>query len=448
MLLSKYFTRVNLINIFQIGIGFICAFLFGILINFLPLPIFFVIIGAAAFLILIYYRFEWGIALLIASMFYEKEIIPGLSLTSIIILPVFSFIIVKIMFGQKNLYVNKKTDIIIFLLFIWMTLSVFYAKNTNVVIMSLITYFQLILTYFIIKSSIDNEKEWQKILNIIILLGFGIIIFSCFSIIKNPSDYLFAEEISNDMRVMGSALNPNMFARILIFMLPFCIYFSIKRSKLFFIPVILISLLVIGSFSRAGILGMIIVYGSSISTLHKFFKRGFVITIILIVSLGTIILLFNIENMIISRFQQNDKGGSIEVRLDMVDTALDMLEKNPLTGVGLNNFVENSHLYGRRPHFMRAAHNGYLDVLATLGFPGFLLLLSLIYRSLKNLKMAQKINEIKPEDIEDESLLIRFVRIAFIAYLIMGVWGALLPNKLFWVLLAFSEIINKISQER
>ena len=449
MLLIKYFTRVNLNNFFQISIGFISAFLFGILINFLPLHIFFIIIGAVAFIILIYYRFEWGIALLIASMLYEKEVIPGLSLTTFIFIPVFAFILLEILLGRKNFYFNKRQDIIIFLLFLWMTISIFYAKNTSAVITNLITYFQLIITYFIIKSSIDNEAEFQKIFKTFTLLGISIIILSSISILKNPADFFFADEISNDTRVQGSALNPNMFARILVFMLPCCIYFSIKRNKLFFIPVIIISILIIGTFSRAGILGMIFVYMLSITILFKYFKKGFIFAIIIVVSLGTIILLFNIENLIINRFLQNDKGGSIETRLDMVDTALDMVAKKPLTGVGLNNFIVNSHLYGRRPHYMRAAHNGYLDIMATLGIPGFLLLLSLVYFSFNNISRAKNISYINQKNfnVKNDILLIQFIKIAFIAYLIMALWGALLPNKIFWVLLAFSEIIYKFSQQ-
>ena len=142
--------NVDFKNILYYCSGFFIAALAGLMLSKLSLNIYIILMVGLAFIIFIYYKLEWGLGLLIASMCYEKDFVSGFSLTSIIILPVLVIIFIKILNKEKKIYVCKKTDWIILLLFLWMSLSIFYAHNINLVITSLVTYFQLIMTYFII----------------------------------------------------------------------------------------------------------------------------------------------------------------------------------------------------------------------------------------------------------------------------------------------------------
>ena len=86
---------------------------------------------------------------------------------------------------------------------------------------------------------------------------------------------------------------------------------------------------------------------------------------------------------------------------------------------------------------------------ASLGIPGFLLLLSLLYLSWKKLNIKQESYKLDFDNkgLQNIMFMAQFIKIAFVAFLIMAIWGALTTDKLFWVLLSFCEIVFKFSQK-
>ncbi|MFX0133459.1 MAG: O-antigen ligase family protein [Candidatus Hodarchaeota archaeon] len=428
--------------------GLLIAFLAAGIFTQLPLNIYFILVGGIASLILIYYRLEWGIGFFIASMLYEKQLLIGeISLTRLVGLPILLICIIKILLRQKKIYFNKITDSIILTLFLWMCLSVFYAKNVNLVRESLLTYLQLIVSYIIIKSVVDNEIELQKLIKVVIFFSIGIVVFSMIKFISNQ-DMLLIDIYHSNHRIIGPSDDPNKLALGLIFILPLSIYMFIKENKIYLIPVAIFSFIILCTFSRGGIIGMVVASVLSVMELNRNFKKGLVYSLIFILILTGSFMAINKGNKMLNRIKsiQNLEDGSIKVRRDMVITAIDMAIKNPLTGVGLNNFMENSHLYGNRIHYRRASHNGYLDVLAKLGLPGFLLLLGLLYFTYKNFLIYE--NYANKNNLQDNLIMVRFIKISFIAYLVSAFFLSLLANKLFWVLLAFSNILFKSYQNK
>jgi putative inorganic carbon (hco3(-)) transporter len=421
----------------------IITLVLGTLSVFLPLNIFLSLIAGIAILILIFFKPEWGIGIIIASMLYEREVVIGLiSLTRIISIPILLICLIKILLRQKKLYITNLMDPFIFLLFLWMTISIFYATNLESVTISLLTYFQLIITYITIKSIIDNEIELERLMKIIIFLSVAVMLFSLFTMIQNV-DSLFTSTFQDTNRVSGPSDDPNKLALGLVFLLPLTIYLLITKSKFFIIPVAIFSFIILSTFSRGGIIGMTAVFLLSMIQLNKKFKNGIIYSIIFIVLLTGTFLALNQGNKILNRMEtiQGLEGDSIKTRLELFNTALDMTLKNPILGVGLNNFMDNSHLYGNKVHYQRASHNAYLEVSATLGLPGLILLLTMLYLFYRNMKTYQNL------DVSNKyAQMVHFINISFIAYLVSSFFLALLSNKLFWVLLAFSNIIAKCSE--
>ena len=452
MFLKNTSLKIDIKNILVYCSGFIIAFLAGKAYTFLPSNIYFILIGGLAFSVLVYYKLEWGIGLLIASMIYELNPISiKVSLTRIVALPILFICLMKILLGQKKLYLNKRTDSIILLLFIWMCLSIFYAKNLNLVIIGLLTYFQTIVTYIIIKSVIDNETELHKLIKVIVILSFVMSIAAMIIVIKNPDSNLFSEAGSNyTSRFIGTSNNPDKFAHSLIFMLTFSIYLSITKSKYFFIPVALFTFLIFSTFSRMGIVGLVVVFGLSMLIFVKLNKKWIIYSISFLFIITCSFLLFNKDNRMMNRVDtmRTREDGSIKTRMDLIVVSLDMGAKNPLLGVGLSNYEENSHLYGNKCHYGRSSHSGILEVLATLGLPALFLVIGLLYFSYKNIKSYQKKidNDINPK-VNYKLLLPPFIMITFIAHLAMAFFGPLMTHKLFWVLLAFCGILEKFSKK-
>ena len=205
--------------------GMMIAFIAGVIYTKLPLFEYICLISGLAFIILIYYRLEWGIGLLIATMLYDKSIVMNeISLTKIIILPIIGIGILKIIMRQKKIFIEKKMDSIILLLLLWMCGSIFYAKYLDNSVISLMTYFQIIATYIVIKSVITDEIELKNLIKIIIIFCFGMAIFSLIGIIKDPGTLFQAHEtnrIWDSDRILGTSDDPNKFAQSLMFVLPF-----------------------------------------------------------------------------------------------------------------------------------------------------------------------------------------------------------------------------------
>ena len=441
---TKYVNSEFLFIIFGLALTFLLAVLY----TRIPLKHYLIFVGGIIFIILTFYRIEWSIGLLIASMLYERGFIPGIisvSLTRFLSLPVLLACVIKILIKHKKFHFQKIKDTIILVLFIWMIPSLFYAKNISQVQISLFTYLQLIFTYFILKTIIENERVLNKVLETMLIAGAGIAIFVIISIINNPDALIYTDYLNSSERVTGSSDDPNKFAMGLVFILPFGIYLFLTKNKLFFIPVALFSFLILSTFSRGGILGFTVVIILSLVQIIKLRKNSIIYSFLFLLILLGSFRLFNKGNKFIKRIESVQKLENANTRLDMIVTALDMGAKNPVLGVGFKNFEENSHLYGTKNHYRRSSHNGYLEIFATLGLPGFLLLMGLIYSAFKNIKNYQNDNIIKSKNMNRHNYLLmaNFIKISFIGYLVAACFLGLISQKFFWVLLVFSSILQK-----
>ena len=140
--------------------GLLFSSLAGFIFMHLQIEYFIAILFITTFLALIYFRIDWGIGLLIASMLFEKTILStNLSFTKILTPPVLFIALLKIMSEKKGLYFQILKDGTILMLFFWMMLSIIYAINPLAVRSGLLTYLQLAILYFVLKSVIISTKE-------------------------------------------------------------------------------------------------------------------------------------------------------------------------------------------------------------------------------------------------------------------------------------------------
>jgi O-antigen ligase len=71
----------------------------------------------------------------------------------------------------------------------------------------------------------------------------------------------------------------------------------------------------------------------------------------------------------------------------LANAAILMFQKNPLLGVGLNNFLSNLPLFLSQKNYLliQPVHNIYLLVLSELGIIGFFFFLILLFFSLRTI---------------------------------------------------------------
>ena len=121
-----------------------------------------------------------------------------------------------------------------------------------------------------------------------------------------------------------------------------------------------------------------------------------------------------------------------------------MFEANPVLGTGTGNFASAARLYLIRPGLTESgyliittpkpAHNVYLEIMATLGIPGLILLLAVFVGGIAvALRAAHIFERIGDHDLE---LLTRCTILALLAYLASDFFLPDLQLKQFWLVFA------------
>jgi O-antigen ligase len=131
-----------------------------------------------------------------------------------------------------------------------------------------------------------------------------------------------------------------------------------------------------------------------------------------------------------------------------------MFQANPVLGVGTGNFANAAHLYLVRPGLTasgyliittpKPAHNVYLEMLATLGIPGLILLLAVFFGGITvALRAAHIFERLGDRELE---LLTRCTILALVAYLASDFFLPDLQLKQFWLVFALGLSMYKLAR--
>ena len=152
------------------------------------------------------------------------------------------------------------------------------------------------------------------------------------------------------------------------------IKFPISNFKkiIFTISIILGTLALFLTMSRVAILLWIAFLFVKIYSMFKYKS----ISLLALITFLAIILLSPLSQRFISI---NPMDESVQLRKELIQTSLAMIEHNPLFGVGLNNFLVNTTSY------LQPVHNIYLLIAAQTGIVGLLIFLWFIGKTYKRI---------------------------------------------------------------
>ena len=266
---------------------------------------------------------------------------------------------------------------------------------------------------------------------------------------------------SPDMSLSGrqsttKSYDPNDLALLLVSIAPLAMafFFSVsKHSKIFYGGVLISMLLVLlKTGSRGGLIGLSVIgliFLFSRSTQVSFIKKVLIMT-----AIGILIISFAPESLW-QRFQevfsgtdynlQSSEEGSFG-RLQIWETGLHLLIKNPLFGIGAGQFsTAMGQTYGK--FYYKTAHNSFLQVAVEVGIPGFVVFLTIIFKIVKNIKEAKaaasdstKINILK--NLSNFSLL-SIIGFLACAFFLSQAYSAIIP-----FFLANSYALSAITQKK
>lgn len=127
----------------------------------------------------------------------------------------------------------------------------------------------------------------------------------------------------------------------------------------------------------------------------------------------------------------NDDSKSASHRVDMWAQGIEMIEQNPLFGIGLGNYRDYTGFL--------IAHNSAIELMGELGLPGFISWLGMIFVCLKVLyevTQQQKSNE-------QEKAFARALAVALVGYLVSAMFVTL-EYETYYILMALCMVMGHV----
>jgi probable O-glycosylation ligase (exosortase A-associated) len=99
----------------------------------------------------------------------------------------------------------------------------------------------------------------------------------------------------------------------------------------------------------------------------------------------------------LSSIREGDADSSALARFKAWQVAWEMIQDNPVWGVGLRNFQDNYYLYGDKSVYNHVAHNSYLQIWAEGGTPAFIVYLTIVASVFFACRRVRKIARVRPD---------------------------------------------------
>lgn len=323
------------------------------------------------------------------------------------------FLVIK-GYPLKKYFLNK-TSILFFALFIWSTISMFFAINRVESIVVLSQLFAIVIAFIITMICLSKiEKPFKFISNVI----------SIYLILELLAIYYpFATEaaktqiFSRSSLFLGFAANVNITAFSIIYKIPFLIYSILQLKKFkslsFIFSFVIFSLIIFASGTLNSTRSAIITYTTLapilfiISLVTYFKSKEYKLLVISIIYSLSVILSYPINSYISNSFGKSEKNitnrisslsvlieegnltdQSINERRSFYSQASSFIIKNPFFGTGIGNWkiksidTNKENIVGYLiPYHV---HNDYLEIAAEIGLIGLGIYLLILFFAFKN----------------------------------------------------------------
>lgn len=260
----------------------------------------------------------------------------------------------------------------------WCVVVFFGCNVTNLHFIMMATMIQIGIMFLIIFNNALNVKS-TKFLLFSAFLGCLIVALSGYL----SGEYQSSADASKE-GVAGLALNANSFSfmmviSVLLLLFYFKNYASIFVKILVTLLILVCSSLVIGSGSRTGLVTLIMSMPVWVffSYRKEIFKKPIFLIFTIIITLGFIsFVIYKTKGTYLnqrwdeglSTLQGETGDNSSMQRLNFIKMGLGLIVSNPITGIGLNNFITIAGKY---------SHNDFIEIFVSTGLIGGFLYYSL-----------------------------------------------------------------------
>ncbi len=361
------------------------------------------------------------------------------------------FAIAGFFLNKNEKYINYSVNFWLILFFFIILNSCQYAFDRNLAFGRLADYYTWVIIYFMLIHVVNNEKRLYILVFVFFLSCYKMSLFAAnlwvsrgfsfadFGIAGPPGYFTNSGELSLLMAMF--------------FCMSLTVYIALKKDlrgwkKLFLLSMpITAAMANLASSSRGSQIAMVT---SILLFMFVYKKISFKNLIIICVS---VVLIYNvIPDEQLARFETAGDDKSSQARLIYWDKGLEMMEKHPFVGVGHWNFPAYFDRYYSSYKIYEGsevAHNIFVEVGSTLGYPGLLVFIIII---LESFRITRKLRSSLAVSNPDH-WLVHFSRgldLAMISYLIGGQFMSVAFYPFVWIHLAFAvaacNVAKKITQ--
>jgi len=393
-----------------------------------------------------------ALTILIAYFFFEY-VRPQSSVSSIIgyfKIPMLLWLsLVLFVFSGNKAALSDKRMILMTLFVGFLALSVPFATNnfsaykvTKGMVLTLVSCFALVVI-------IQDKESLKRFINSWVIINIVVALVIIRNGGKGPGGFLADENDAGLLMVMA---------------LPFSWYLaqqpdiSKKRQLFYWAGCILISVAVMITASRGGLVGYVAVVGMMFLWSAKPAKNIFMALSFALIFGGIAVSFLPQDYVEDMKTISDTEGGTAGLRFLHWTTASIMFTEHPILGVGAGNYPWNSQDYlHRSPYFKegarnragRQAHSLYFTLIPETGLVGIIIFFSLLKicysqgQSIRRSDPKKKTTTASPL----MKLSITALLCSLVGYLSAGAFVSVLYYPVFWHLVALSVVISNVHQK-
>lgn len=335
---------------------------------------------------------------------------------------------------------NNSITVLMFILLVWVSLTTLFAFNQEDAQRVLLQFVKIILMVFV-TICIMNDKKRVDLLVWIMVLSIGYFGFKggIFTILTGGQHRVWGPP--------GSFIGDNnALALAILMIIPLQIYLAkISKNKFvklgLYLAVMLCIVSVIGSWSRGGFLGLIVL-GTVLWWRSK--RRAILAVGICTVLMFTVSLIPEKWFDRMDTIENYEEDESANARLEIWAFAIRVANARPIVGGGFEVFVDPvAHEKWGENIQIRNVHSIYFQMLGSHGYPGLIIFLLLGYLGIRTCARIRRLGRDNPE-FEQHGLLAGYISCSLVSFAVAGAFQNLATFDLYYNMLAIIAILAKL----
>jgi len=297
--------------------------------------------------------------------------------------------LISLVFSKESKKIPVSPISVLLLLFLaWTGITSFFAVDPASAWQSWQEFAKIQVMIFVTLILVNNRQRMLWLIWIIVVsLGFYALKGGIFTLLKGGVSHVYGPPAS----FIG---DNNALALALCMALPFMRYLQLHSSYKVVrvalgLTMILTGVTVLGTYSRGGLLGLIIVSGV---LFLKSRRRLAVSTVIVVIGLTAYHFMPAQWTERMDTLHHAEETDSAQTRIQSWEFAANLTVHRPLVGGGFNAY-ESAYLwkiYGPEDAIPRAVHSVYFRVMSEQGYPGLVLFLGLLFASWRSCNQVRK----------------------------------------------------------